>query len=257
MTIDKMRIVITRAKEQAGEFADRLRGVGAEVMEFPTISIRPPESYEDLDEALLQLPQYDWVIFTSVNGVNAFFERLGSQKQDKSVFANLKICAIGPATATALNNHGLAVDLIPGRFQAEGILESWKGISLNGLRILLPRAAVAREVLPDALQKAGAVVNVVSAYRTVPTKGMEIVREQILNGAIDVVTFTSPSTVENFCILFPEEERSLFGDLFDIAVIGPITRDRVEAFGLKVAIEANPFTIPALTEAIIRHFKGK
>ena len=257
MTMEKMRIVITRAKEQAGEFSERHRGLGAEVIEFPTILIRPPESYEELDKAIFQLSQYEWVIFTSVNGVKAFFERLESQKKDESAFLNVKICAIGPATAMALNDYGLAVDLIPEKFQAEGILESWKGVSLIGQHILLPRAVVAREVLPEELRKAGALVNVVSAYRTVPAKGMEIVREEILDGAINVVTFTSPSTVENFCVLFSEEECSRFTNLFDIAVIGPITRERAEAFGLIVAIEANPFTISALTDAIVSHFKGE
>ena len=224
------------------------------MIEFPTISIRPPESYAALDEAFLRLPDYDWVIFTSVNGVKTFFERLEAQGEDASALANLKICAIGPATAKALGDRGFDADLIPEKFQAEGILEAWRGISLRGLRILLPRAAVAREVLPDELRKAGAGVDVVPAYRTVPSDGEETVREHILSGAIDVVTFTSPSTVENFCGMFSEAERSRFDGLFDIAVIGPITRDRAESFGLKVAIEADPFTIPALTNAIVQHF---
>jgi len=201
------RIVITRAAEQAGEFADLLRSFGAEVLEFPTIAFRPPESFEALDAALGRLAGYDWVIFTSVNGVRGFFDRLSF--------------------------HG----------------------RLSGVRILLARVAVAREVLPEALRKSGARVDVVTVYRTVPAEAPPGVRREIMAGDIDVVTFTSPSTVENFCVLFREEERARFLDLFVTAIIGPITRDRIEELGLTPGIEADPYTVPTLAEAIVRHFE--
>ncbi|HJM43259.1 MAG: uroporphyrinogen-III synthase [Nitrospinota bacterium] len=253
------RIVITRAAEQAGEFADLLRAFGAEVIEFPTIAFRPPESFEALDAALGRLPAYDWVIFTSVNGVRGFFDRLSFHGRDGGELSGLKVCAIGPATAEALRSRGgggggIVADLVPETFQAEGILEAWAGRDLDGMRILLARAAVAREVLPEALRKSGARVDVVAVYRTVPAEGPPGVRREIMAGDIDVVTFTSPSTVENFCALFREEERARFRDLFVTAVIGPITRDRIEKSGLTPGIEADPYTVPALAEAIVRHF---
>ncbi len=248
------RIVITRAKEQAAAFADLLRSYGAEVIEFPTIDIRPPESFGPLDEAIGRLPDYDWVIFTSVNGVRAFFDRLPFHGRDRGSLADVRKCAIGPATAEALEARGVSADLVPQKFQAEGILEAWKGMELRGLRILLPRAAVAREVLPDELRKAGAVVDVVPAYRTVSAGGSAEVRTLILSGEADVVAFTSPSTVENFCAMFGGEGGALSG-LFAAAAIGPITRSRAEALGLGPEIEAEPYTVPALAEAIVRHFE--
>ena len=251
------RIVITRAAEQAGEFADLLRSFGAEVLEFPTIAFRPPESFEALDAALGRVAGYDWVIFTSVNGVRGFFDRLSFHGRDGGELSGLKVCAIGPATAAALRSRGggIVADLVPEKFQAEGILEAWAGRDLDGMRILLARAAVAREVLPEALRKSGARVDVVTVYRTVPAEGPPSVRREIMAGEIDVVTFTSPSTVENFCVLFRGEERARFLDLFVTAVIGPITRDRIEKLGLTPGIEADPYTVPALAEAIVRHFE--
>ena len=250
------RIVITRAAEQAGEFAALLRSFGAEVLEFPTIAFRPPESFEALDAALGRLASYDWVIFTSVNGVRGFFDRLSFHGRDGGELSGLKVCAIGPATAEALRSRGeIVADMVPEKFQAEGILEAWAGRDLSGVRILLARAAVAREVLPEALRKSGARVDVVTVYRTVPAEGPPGVRREIMAGDIDVVTFTSPSTVENFCVLFREEERARFLDLFVTAIIGPITRDRIEELGLTPGIEAAPYTVPALAEAIVRHFE--
>ncbi len=251
------RIVITRAAEQAGELADLLRSFGAEVLEFPTIAFRPPESFEALDAALGRVAGYDWVIFTSVNGVRGFFDRLSFHGRDGGELSGLKVCAIGQATAEALRSRrgGIVADLVPEKFQAEGILEAWAGRDLDGIRILLARAAVGREVLPEALRKSGARVDMVTVYRTVPAEGPPGVRRQIMAGDIDVVTFTSPSTVENFCVLFREEEHARFLDLFVAAVIGPITRDRIEKLGLTPGIEADPYTVPALAEAIVRHFE--
>lgn len=248
------RIAVTRAREQADDFAGLLRSCGAEVIECPTIAIRPPESFAPLDEAVGRLREYAWVIFTSVNGVRAFFDRLSFHGLDARAVAGLKVCAIGPATAKALEGRGIAADLVPGRHQAEGILEAWEGMDLHGARILLPRAAAAREVLPEELRKAGAVVDVVPVYQTVSAGGSAGAREQVLSGRVDVVTFTSPSTVENFCALFSAEERARFSGLFTVAVIGPITRVRAEALGLRPEIEADPYTIPALAKAIVRHF---
>ncbi|MFQ5913805.1 MAG: uroporphyrinogen-III synthase [Nitrospinota bacterium] len=250
------RIVITRAKEQAGAFADLLHSYGAEVIELPTIAIRPPESFAALDEAIGRLSDYHWVIFTSVNGVRAFFDRLSFHGRDGRALKGLRVCAIGPATAEALEAQGVSLDLVPAKFQAEGILEAWKGKDLRGVRILLPRAAVAREVLPEELRKAGAVVNVVPAYRTFPAEGKADVRARILSGAVDVVTFTSPSTVDNFFALFSEEEIARLAGLIKVAAIGPVTRSRAESRGLSPEIEADPFTIPALAEAIVRHYES-
>jgi uroporphyrinogen III methyltransferase/synthase len=248
------RVVIIRAKEQAGVFADLLRSHGAEVIEFPTIVIQPPESFEPLDEAIGRLTDYDWVIFTSVNGVQAFFDRLASHGMDSCNLKGAKVCAIGPATAEALKAQGVDTDLLPDKFQAEGVLEALGGTNLQGVQVLLPRAAVAREVLPEELRKAGASVDVVPVYRTVSGGGSQEVRDLILSGEIDVVTFTSPSTIENFCSMFSEEERAGFPEAFAVAIIGPITHSRAETLGVKVDIEAESYTIPALTDAIVRYF---
>src|SRR3989338_1837310 len=162
------RIVITRARSQAGVFAAALEELGAEVIEFPTIEIVPPQSYAPLDRALREIRQYHWIIFTSVNGVAHFFARWSARRVED--FSGIKIAAIGPETAKSLEAKGLRADLVPGEFRAEAILKELAPEEMRGKRVLLPRAAQARDVLPDTLREWGAQVDVIEAYRTVQAR---------------------------------------------------------------------------------------
>jgi uroporphyrinogen III methyltransferase / synthase len=250
------RIVVTRAREQAGEFARLLAAYGAEIVTAPAIKLVPPPSWEALDEAIARLSGYSWLMFTSVNGVAPFMERLKKARKDVRSLSHLLIGAIGPRTAEELARHGLAADLIPTEFQAEGMVAAMSRQELQGAKILIPRAEVARELLPEQLREQGAVVDVVPVYRTVlPEGGVSRLKEQLLAGGIDVVTFASSSTVSNFVELMggPEEARRLAARTI-VACIGPITGRTAEAHGLPVAIMPGENTIPALAQAIVRFY---
>ena len=250
------RVVLTRAQEQAGEFAQLLAAYGAEVIEAPTIQIVPPGGWGDIDRAISRLAEYTWLIFTSVNGVTPFMERLKAARKDSRVLAHLQICAIGPRTAQELERFGLTPDVIPAEYQAEGLLSTLAGRDLHGKRVLIPRAEVAREILPNQLRAMGAVVDVIAVYRTVaPAADMSRLSEQIERGTVDAITFTSSSTVKNFVDLVGGAEvAARLGAKTAIACIGPITVQTAEENGLPVTIVAPENTIPALTDAIVRYF---
>jgi uroporphyrinogen III methyltransferase/synthase len=250
------RILVTRPKEQAAEFSQRLAGYGAEPVPCPTIEIAPPASWQELDEALAELPRYQWLIFTSVNGVRPFMERLRARGQDARAVAGLRIACIGPRTAEELSAHGLTADLVPAQYQAEGLIMALRAAGIRGQRILIPRAAVAREILPEQLGALGAEVRVVAVYRTVrPAVDLERLKDQLRKQEIHVLTFTSSSTVRNFAGLFDsrEELRKLSAGAL-IACIGPITARTAEEAGLTVGLLARENTTPALAEAIVRHY---
>ncbi|HUQ94153.1 MAG TPA: uroporphyrinogen-III C-methyltransferase [Bryobacteraceae bacterium] len=234
------RIVVTRAREQASELSDRLRALGADAIEFPVIAIHPPSDPAPLDEALAHLSEYDWLIFTSVNGVRHFLDRLDSSPHDlRSLRARL--CAIGPATRHALESVHLKVDLMPPAYVAESLVEAFAPFDLHSKRILLPRAAVARDVVPRELAARGAVVDVVEAYRTLVPQ-----RPGLLDQKPHWITFTSSSTVKNFlAIAGPEILEGV-----RIASIGPITSDTVHMHGLKVTVEAAEHTIQGVLDAL-------
>lgn len=246
------RIVVTRARTQAGDLSRELEALGAEVVEFPTIVIRPPDSFAPLDKAIRELDGYDWLVFTSVNGVEAFVERLGEHGMDlRAVPHGAKIAAIGPATAESLRRAGLRVDVIPREYRAEALLEEVGGRSLQGKRILIPRAKVAREVLPESLREAGAEVDVPPAYESVPSdEGSESLAARLEVGEIDCITFTASSTVENFVRAFGEERAKRLAAGASVACIGPITADTARGYGLEVAVEAEEYTILGLIEAV-------
>ncbi len=249
------RILVTRAREQASGFAERLEAQGAEVLEFPLITFAFPETWILLDQAIERLGTYRWVIFTSANGVEAFFLRLRVLRQDSRRLGSAKICAIGPATAEALEKHSIVPDVVPVEFRAEGIIEAFKPHDLHGARILLPRAEVARDVLPRELEKRGATVEVVPAYRTVKAdSGGGVLKQLLEERKIDLLTFTSSSTVTNFVELLKTEDVKALLEGVLIACIGPITADTAERLGLTVDIMPEQYTIPGLTSAIIQYY---
>ncbi len=234
-------VVITRALNQADEFVAELERYGANVVLCPTIEIRELESYERLDEAIEHLYGYDWLIFTSANGVEYFFKRLKAGARDVSDLDELKVCAIGEATAERLRELHVHVDVIPEEFKAEGVfsaLERFVGGKLAGLNVLIPRASVARDYLPKALEEAGARVDVVPAYRTELPAALDHGRvAAMLSGSADCIAFTSSSTVKNLARLF--DTQGLSGQLASvvIACIGDVTATTAAEFGLRVQIQ--------------------
>src|SRR5829696_5687511 len=205
------RVVVTRARAQAGGLSSELERLGAEVYEFPTIEIRPPEEFGPLDAAIHDLDSFGLIVFTSVNGVDAFLERLRHHTLDlRAVPRDAEVAAIGPATAESIREAGLRVDVVPEEYRAEALIEALRTDSLAGERVLIPRAKVAREILPEKLREAGAEVVVPPAYEAVPSEeGREPMKELLEKGEVDCVTFTASSTVENFVRSFGEEARRL------------------------------------------------
>jgi len=251
------RIVVTRARKQAGELAQRIEALGGEVIEFPTIEIKPPASFDELDRAVQQIDAYHWIIFTSVNSVEPFLARL--EKAGKAVgdLDHAQVAAIGSETAKRLSAAGVAVAVIPSRYQAEGILESLEPRWLIGKRVLIPRAAKARDVLPETLREWGATVDVVEAYQTVaPAFDAAAIRRELQKGSIDMITFTSSSTVNNFLQICGGGSLAATIGTAAIASIGPITAKTVEELGGRVAITARKFTLDGLIAAMIDYFSG-
>lgn len=252
--------MITRALAQADDFAGELQKYGAEVVLCPTIEISEPDSYQRLDEAIDHLYGYDWLVFTSVNGVDYFFQRLKARERDTSDFDELRVCAIGEATAERLHDLHIHVDVIPEEFKAEGVFEALKNFvggvdGLKNLNVLIPRASVARDYLPRALEESGARVDVVPAYRTSLPANVDRGRvAAMLSGGTDCIAFTSSSTVKNLAQLFDTQDlrEALAGVV--IACIGDITATTAAEYGLRVEIQPEQFTIPALARSIADYF---
>ena len=252
------RILVTRAREQAAELSNLLAAYGGEPIECPTIQIVPAETWGELDQALDALDRYQWLVFTSLNGVGPFMARLHAKGKDARALAGLRLCCIGPRTAQEIEKYGLKADVVPSEYQAEGVIASLGAVGIKGQRILIPRAAVARETLPDQLRGVGAEVHVVPVYRTIlPAMNRGPLKEELSRGRIDVLTFTSSSTVRHFVQLF-EDRRELhrLTDGAQIACIGPITADTAREQGFRVSIMPETNTIPALAEAIARHYSA-
>ena len=247
------RILITRAREQASALAQLLEAAGAEVVEFPTIAFEPPESWEPLDGAIRRLEEYGWVLFTSANGVRYFRERLQGAGKDCRALAGKTVCAIGPATATALQSLGIRADLVPAEFRAEALVEAIGARDIAGARMLLVRAAEAREVLPEELTRRGARIDVVAAYRTVRAGGdVEAVRTLLREGKVQIATFASSSTVKHFAALLGPETKELLAGV-TLAAIGPITAETAARLGIPCHVVPDQYTIPALVAALVRH----
>ncbi|GFN23576.1 uroporphyrinogen-III C-methyltransferase [Thermanaeromonas sp. C210] len=247
------RIVVTRPHPQGEAMVRRLGALGAEVIRFPTIAIAPPDDWGPLDRAVDDAENFDWIVFTSANGVQYFWERLVARGKDARRLAGVKIAAIGPATAEALARRGITADHLPGEYVAEAIARDL-GPKVRGKRVLLPRADIARPALAEDLRRWGAEVAEIAAYRTVksPLKG-EGLRHLLEAGKISAVTFTSASTVRNFLEIIGPEADSLLGRTA-IASIGPITSAEVRRAGLKVSIEAEVYTEEGLVAALLAYF---
>ncbi|HYY93279.1 MAG TPA: uroporphyrinogen-III synthase [Pyrinomonadaceae bacterium] len=254
-------VMITRARAQAAEFAAALESYGARVVACPTIEIVAPESYALLDEAIENLFGYDWLVFTSANAVDHFMRRLEALGQEVSELDSLRVCAVGEATAERLAAARVHVDVIPQKFQAEGVFAALADYlggreHFEGLNFLMPRAAVARDFLPRALEAAGARVDCVTAYRTVRPETTDRARVEALlvGGGVDCVTFTSSSTVHNFAQLF--DTRDLRGLLAGVRVacIGEVTAQTAAEYGLRTDIRPAESTAAALARAIADFF---
>lgn len=236
-----VKVAITRARKSAPEMVLQLQALGAQVLEYPTIEIAPPVSYAPLDAAIANLESYDWLIFTSANAVEAFIERLAASPRDLRGL-RAKLCTIGPATRKALEQLQLKVDVVPAEYVAESLVDALQGHDMAGRQILIPRAAVARDTVPDALRALGASVTIAEAYRTiVPASGEA--------PAADWITFTSSSTVKNFLAL---NTRGAI-ETYKTASIGPITSETLRMHGVEPTVEAKPHTTEGLIDAILRY----
>lgn len=245
------RILVTRARSQASKLTAKLENLGAEVLEAPAISMADPaDNYAALDKAIDHVADYHWLIFTSANGVGRFFARLFKAGKDARALGYAKIAAIGSATAEKLKQYGLVADVIPQEYRAEGVVEALKGKLPPHAKILIPRAEEAREVLPDTLREMGAEVEVAPAYRTVCGQvDGEALAAELKEGRIDMVTFTSSSTVKNLVNIIGSAD-VLQG--VKTACIGPVTADTAKSLGIEPDIIAKEYTIDGLVEAICK-----
>jgi uroporphyrinogen III methyltransferase/synthase len=247
------RIVVTRARSQAASLSDALAAAGAEVIEMPATRIEPADP-EPLRNALARLSGYDWVIFTSQNAVRILWDTLRAESKDARAFAGVNIAAVGPATASALLDRGLAVDVAPDRFVAEALLDELRARGdMRGARVLYAAAEGARETLQDGLEKLGAVVNRIVSYRSVPDgAGADELRQRLLDGDADLVTFTAASAVAGFVSAVGSDAARRVG----AASIGPVTSDAARRAGLDVVVEATESTVAGLVDAIAAHYSA-
>jgi len=256
-SLEGRTIIVTRAASQAADLTGILESYGAKVIVCPTIEIREPDNYDRLDEALEHLYGYDWLIFTSTNGVEFFLKRLTDRGQQIADLDDIKVCAIGQKTADKLHDAHVHVDLVPSQSTAEGVFAALSEFvdHLPGLNILLPRAATGREVLPEALQKAGARVDVVTTYQTVLPDNIDRGKlAAMLAGSADCIAFTSPSTIKNLARLFDTHDlgKTLPGMI--VACIGSVTSEAAAEYGLRVDIQPEQFTTKDLAQAIANYY---
>ncbi|MCA1960276.1 MAG: uroporphyrinogen-III C-methyltransferase [Desulfomonile sp.] len=251
------RILITRSRSQSRGMADRIAAAGGRPILFPAISLEPPEDFGPLDSCIGRIDEYDWVIFTSVNGVERFFQRYFALGRDIRDMAGPRIGSIGPVTAGALRKLGLRVDLLAKEFRAEGILDQLQIEGVSGKRFLIPRAEKAREILPEQIQSMGGLVDLVPVYRTVPPRDGRIdeVRAMLKERRLDAVTFTSSSTVTHFVEMLGAADIGNLTEGIIMASIGPITSSTMRESGLPVHIEAAEYTVDGLVRAIVGYYR--
>jgi uroporphyrinogen III methyltransferase/synthase len=249
------RVLVTRALSQSRVLSEKIQELGGEPLEFPVIRIVRPKRQDLLDEALLQLKRYDWVIFTSANGVKFFFERLKELKLDIRTMHKARIAAIGPKTAETLEEKGLIVEALPDEYKAEALVEHLRPLVKAGEEVLLPRANIARKVLADELVKMGLRVTEVDAYDTeIGAEDVSEVLRLLEDGALHVITFTSSSTVRNFveAVRTVREDVEALLEKTKVVCIGPITAGTARELGVRVDAVADTYTIDGLVEAIRR-----
>ncbi|WP_338033264.1 uroporphyrinogen-III C-methyltransferase [Desulfobulbus alkaliphilus] len=253
------RIVVTRTRDQASDLVAKLEEHGAECLEYATIQIEPVEDYRIFDAAMATIAEYQWILFTSINAVSYFFQRLFHLGLDSRHLAGPKIAVVGRATAEKLLQYGLKADLIPEQFTGEGLAKALVQTRVEGSRILLPRAMQAAELLPETLTDAGATVTVAPVYRNVPPPGLgDELRRHLLSGTIDMVTFTSSSTVANFLAMLKADSKDEAHALFSkvqIATIGPVTTATVLEHGLSVAVQPEKYTIADMVQSIVALYR--
>ena len=253
------RVLVTRPREQAVELVNRLTILGADAIEAPLIRIEPPEDLGPLRDAAATADAFDWIVFTSTNAVNAFMKALLEGDGDVRALKGPRLCAVGTGTAEKLAQYGLKVDLVPGEFRSEALVSAIKAAGrVDGARVLLPRANIGREVVADQLRQAGAVVTDVVAYRTIlndtPRPGDPDVYKLLLEGRIDVVTFTSPSAARSFVKIYGAEPAADLLRHTVVAVIGPATAEVTRHLGLPVTLQPSTYTIAGLVDAIAAHY---
>ena len=250
-------IIITRASEQVSGLRDKLNTYGANIIELPTIKTVHVKSWKKVDSSIKNISKYDYVIFTSVNGVKYYFDRIKKLKLDSRIFKNITIITIGEKTSAKLSNYGLRSDITPSKYTAEGILSSLKKHNLKNKNVLIPRAKVARDILPLTLRELNAKVTVAECYETVLPRTSLAIKKDIIqrlkSGEIDLITFTSSSTFTNFKKMLGKDVSYLNNTL--ISSIGPITSITVEEHGFKAEIQPKKHTIEGLVDSIINHFK--
>ncbi|HYS44404.1 MAG TPA: uroporphyrinogen-III C-methyltransferase [Geobacteraceae bacterium] len=248
-------VLVTRAADQAGPFAELLAGHGAHIYECPTIELVPPEDYGELDGAIRTLARFDWLIFTSANAVKYFFDRLTELGLDLRAIGTAQVCAVGPKTAASLLSHGIRPDLVPADYKGEGVVEAFRALEVTGKRVLFPRADRARDVIPAGLRQQGAEVAAPVAYCNVTP---DILPPHILQALeerrIHCVTFTSSSTAENLAAMVGENRLLHLLEGVAVASIGPITTRTCRELGLDVHIEPTAYTVAALTDKIVEYF---
>ena len=256
------RVVVTRPREDAADLVDRLASLGADTVEAPMIRITAPEDWSPLDRAVDDVGSYAWIVFTSVNAVDHFMERLYRGNRDVRDLKGVRLCAVGPSTRDRLARYGVRIDLVPTDFLAEGVVEALSRITpLAGTRFLLPRADVGRERLAEALRSAGAEVTDVVAYRTLPAepdpdRDPDIYR-MLLDREIDVVTFTSAASVRNFAHTFGLEQAADLLRQTEVAVCGPVTAEAAARLDIPVSIMPAEYTVGALVQAIADHYANR
>jgi uroporphyrinogen III methyltransferase/synthase len=255
------RVLVTRPREQAGEFVSLLQALGADPVEAPMIRIVPPSDFTPMDEACARLSDFDWVVFTSGNAVESFMGRLLASSLDVRALHGVKLCAIGAGTAERFTKYGIKVDLMPHESRAESVVQALLETGpVEGVKFLLPRADIGREVIGEELRKRGGMVTEVVAYRTVaidPERdGEPDVYRMLLDRRIDVVTFTSPSSVRSFAEMYGAEAAADLLHTTNVAAIGPVTAEAAAQLGIACTIVPTQYTVPALCAAIVKHFEG-
>jgi len=256
------RVLVTRPREQAAELVDRLTALGAESIEAPMIRMAPPDDPDPLLRAAASPEDFDWIIFTSANAVEAFMTALLDGERDIRALKGPRLCTSGTATADKLATYGIKVDLIPREFRADAVVPSLLALGpMAGVRVLLPRADIGREVIGEQLRDAGAVVTEVIAYRTIledaQREGDPDIYRMLLDGRIDVSTFTSPSAIRNFAKIHGADQVADLLKNTVVATIGPVTADAARQLGIPVTIQPRTYTIPALVDAIAAYYAPK